>query len=1436
MPRYQTSSGDIYNIPEDKVQSFLLKYPGAVLVQEQESVKVLDAEPGKIEGPVMETAVAGPMTEAQQQAVDTVSVLEDTSLESPEVDFNIPDNEITVELYEQMPVARKKQIDYSNRQRLIRERNKKSKPWEEEFASELTSTNFEDLNINQIIKLQDEAQKEIESEYSINEDYEITPNEISLKAIDIFNKKIKPRVPAEQEGFLEEQFGENIVTDFLDDITLAAKTGYNQAEMVDPSFELLKRGGDVSDEDILNFIETQKSTAAANMQSDEMRDFNRIYEENDGGVLGFIKGVAKNPSILPSLLVSSLATQAGSIIKSDEVAYAATAGAVAGTPVPILGTIGGTIAGAASAMESALTFSELLQEEAGEDLSVENIRAVLDDEEKYNSLVRKSLGRGLTIGFIEGITGPIAAKVGSNLAKKGVGEIVRTTTVGGIEATGGGTGEVLGRAVAGQPMDVAEIGFEAVTGTATAPITVGSQLIDLDNRIADYKVRKEVKNLDQENIAKAFDKEFGTTTAQVKLSQIPNSEKILNEEVDRQVRTNEITKEKGDEIKLNFRETQGTVNRLKPLDIVDANFNETVDLVKEKTELQQKIKQVDEAALTEAESERVKEIDARLRELVFKPKVEKVAKGVETTIEKLEGKAPEVFETTDDFFKAIAEDQGINLQEAKTKAEGAEGVFIGKGKIFINKEQAVKVGNIGVAAHELLHPILNALVGDVNQQEKIVNDFEKLLNDEQQAKMNLLLDAYKDKDTGVLDPKKRASEYLTVFSNAIINGDIKYNESVFTKIGDYIQSLLVKLGFENANFETGRGVYNFLKEYNKTIQKETGLSERALELIKKREAETGVKVAEVDILNIPQFSKTDLKSEIDTFVQEDGAKKYDTKAEFQMSDDFANAYTKITDSNLLDGSVLSIINRDDNLSGLSDDVKAEIIEKTKENVSMRFLQNFDPAKNESLFGWMLGKNGALGFAVLDVKKDYAKTARETSLDVPAGERGFVGDIAVEPTTEQAIDEAIKVTRAEAKLIDPVDIITDKATRDKYREIVQSKIENLTDKQLSFKNLKDLAPEITAEVFGVPVKKVTDPAANLSKGDATNAQMFITKNADKLIKLLPEGAVLEAATEKLIGTSTGVPKKLLDAFYDKQERITKKAGLFPYKKKPNITKEDFLAAFGIIEGKKAPDFSPRSAEAQATKGLMSLFGRLMTNTTVRKELAKTPGTEAVVQDIAAGKSRLQFSRSRTDQPLFEKYNIEKYDLNTDEGKQEYLNDIENILIPTYGRILKPGQLYGLGKGQKDKSFTAKIKKILKEKTKDLPKKFEGFSFGLLKPSQFIGRNTDEILKNIKNQKILEANKKHVGLWTDFWQKTNDLLEKNPEAIKPVMQFLSTATNDVTHINRIGAEFVGFDNDFNTKTAGKFEHAVPNVLSYMLLIDSILDPNLNFQDQFINIKDN
>jgi hypothetical protein len=259
-----------------------------------------------------------------------------------------------------------------------------------------------------------------------------------------------------------------------------------------------------------------------------------------------------------------------------------------------------------------------------------------------------------------------------------------------------------------------------------------------------------------------------------------------------------------------------------------------------------------------------------------------------------------------------------------------------------------------------------------------------------------------------------------------------------------------------------------------------------------------------------------------------------------------------------------------------------------------------------------------GKDVVNFLKDYNRLAKK--LGIEDAEQGGIKKDVTEQKDLMADETTVEVEKAPSKLIDPTDLITNPDRKNKYIEAVKSKIKDLTPKQLSFKALKDLAPEVTAELFGVPLKKIIDATANLSKGDALNAQIFINKNAEKLLKLLPEGAVLGAASDKLIGTSTGVPKKLLEAFYDKNDRIKKGAGLSPFVKKKNISKEDFLNTFGIVDGKKDIDFNPRSGEAQAIKGLMSMFGNIMTNTVVRQEMSKQPGTEAAVQDIAAKKNK------------------------------------------------------------------------------------------------------------------------------------------------------------------------------------------------------------------------
>ena len=67
-------------------------------------------------------------------------------------------------------------------------------------------------------------------------------------------------------------------------------------------------------------------------------------------------------------------------------------------------------------------------------------------------------------------------------------------------------------------------------------------------------------------------------------------------------------------------------------------------------------------------------------------------------------------------------------------------------------------------------------------------------------------------------------------------------------------------------------------------------------------------------------------------------------------------------------------------------------------------------------------------------------------------------------------------------------------KEKYTKDVQEKIKDLDINNLTFKNLKDLSSQNTAKIFNVPVKKVIDPAANLTKQEKENALTFIRKNA------------------------------------------------------------------------------------------------------------------------------------------------------------------------------------------------------------------------------------------------------------------------------------------------------------------------------------------------------
>ena len=321
------------------------------------------------------------------------------------------------------------------------------------------------------------------------------------------NQRLSITPTAEKDTAIERAFGKNEVTDFFGDMYRAWKTGAGQAGTVDDALKVFASGTNVTDETLQDYIEAVQ-TMESFSPSEEMQDFSRIYEAEGKGVKGFIKGVLKNPTAAVQVAVSSLR----SMINPASVA-AGTAGAGAGAAAglaggilaPITSTAGagiGSILGMTGALETALSYTEFLKEELqkkGLAFDDEGIRAVLEDEQSRNTIRNRSLGRGATISALNAITGGLAGGVAAKVGTK-LGRTAGALSGLGTQAVGGGAAEAAGRAVAGQEMDVAEIGFEAL-GEIAGPSIIGTAIGV--TKTPQYKINNEV--VDRSVIADIID-------------------------------------------------------------------------------------------------------------------------------------------------------------------------------------------------------------------------------------------------------------------------------------------------------------------------------------------------------------------------------------------------------------------------------------------------------------------------------------------------------------------------------------------------------------------------------------------------------------------------------------------------------------------------------------------------------------------------------------------------------------------------------------------------------------------------------------------------------------------------------------------------------------------------------------------------------------------
>ena len=639
-----------------------------------------------------------------------------------------------------------------------------------------------------------------------------------------------------------------------------------------------------------------------------------------------------------------------------------------------------------------------------------------------------------------------------------------------------------------------------------------------------------------------------------------------------------------------------------------------------------------------------------------------------------------------------------DFENAQLRSEAS---FVGQGKIFINKEGARKGGAINVGAHEILHPILNKLIGDASKQLGIVRSFKKSMTWDQKRKVEdeLTKRGYKSRS-------ERATEYLTVFSDLLSKKKINYDKSALEKLSDAIIGTLKKAGVNNVSLESGKDAYEFMAEYQESIEKGEFTEEmrgalgKDLDLSKVDAINTQQKSAEVDKIEaqidkldeqlndgsidvdffqekteelFKQLEEARSRPERETKDEPRTTKETKDKPKQRVSDNqkglnkkvddlvgeknedgdyvmtkdewddggLVDAYEAIISGTIIDALIRrGVVGEPSYLKQFTNDVKDGLTET---------LMRFNPEKNNSLIGFI---NGQLRFRKGDVLKSY-KANLTASLDVESGEIGAVTGIAADE--EFDVEEAeLSEAKENAKKIKASErFIENYKLRAKLKRRIAEDIINVPPEKRTFKKAPFLAADIMGEEIGVPAKKIVDKTANLSSAELRAGAMYIFKHADLIATLLPKGYVDGPVSLELQGTGSNIPGNVLRAYYNKDtSRVRTGPGLSPYIKKRNLTGKDILAGIGFENGKLKSNVSPKLPEGQTIKGLLNVITRLVEN-----EYSRRFGdlTEQQAANYRGGLQDIQFSLGLTmdsDHDLLLKIQFSR----KDELRKEY----ENVL--------------------------------------------------------------------------------------------------------------------------------------------------------------------------------
>tara|TARA_B100000902_G_scaffold24462_1_gene29445 strand:- start:6558 stop:14585 length:8028 start_codon:yes stop_codon:yes gene_type:complete len=965
----------------------------------------------------------------------------------------------------------------------------------------------------------------------------------------------------------------------------------------------------------------------------------------------------------------------------------------------------------------------------------------LDIEGTKSEVFRKrAFRRGLAIGFVDGTIGAITkARVGflfksqKNLRKvttiKGR-KVVPTKGVIAAEGTalgvGGGLGsEVAGQTAGGQEYDAGEIlteGFAekavALTGVTTVPTLLKKSPKYTVNgeQMGEQNFMDMLSDMSDIEIMEAMSK------GQIKIENNSNLESIVNNRINDGYLDSQIDKKVVDPAeRKRLVELEKQRKKLEQKQKDNSLFSNQNSIEEKLIEIEKEINQI--VGSFTAIDGRTKDVKANVKlqeqgtnamiDLILQPTSEFINKnlkfvnkgnnklGYANTVEEAKAMHDNY---VDEYNKNLKPGEKPMKKYTLEEMSKVDGFRIG-GLYVINKKVAAAKGQINVGGHELLHGIVDGFFEelDVDARKALVKDFRSSLSKKQES---WILKQMGARGQNWVDANADSTvEWFNIFSDGIKKENekagtgISFDEGVFQKIGLAIEEILRRLseagfiGEGNAlyrkEFANGRQVYNFLKDYNNSIEKNTELSSRVQKMAdvsavaeekkgKKKETQLSQSV-DVDSDQFQDMTPAEILDSLseDAKTKEEfygGRKKADNARE-------NSAYSK-TWIALYDGSLDRFFAK--NTTEAQKNIMREVLAER--------LKNWDPAKTPNLSKWFMGGSGVQGnidyarmvankklFIESDkknktVRGDRVKETGRTVMEDVAGTQEDTATTAFEEQdvsiSQQVKDIASKkqpskkqtvrdVLRKQGKFVDEVLSFPKKVINSVSEAIKKVKFDFAGKTYLDIKNdvvsqatdantRKQVKPTgafykaleiVSKEVFGVDPKSIIAKAQNLSKNESNGARKKISDIAKEIgPKNLIKNILPKAQTES--GQATGIAKTLLKAFYDKVPiRLPNK---YAQRKKVGLTDEQILATFGIN-----PDYSLMDHNRKfdgPIKGFIVQSSTLSTNQTLREQAVenkleelletndKATIEEAInavgsdVQTIGVGKSDTMFSMS------------------------------------------------------------------------------------------------------------------------------------------------------------------------------------------------------------------